>query len=317
MGSSVVEHTHRMRLAIEAGDAARSPVVASWRRCTDMYGLDPASGRPHRVRPAAELRAATERVGDFLASCEAALDRLRHAFADAGACILISGADGVPVRWHGSREDADSLRGWGLWPGFDWCEERAGTNGIGTCLVERRPIGIHGEDHFYPQSFDIGCSAAPLYDHEGSLVGALNVTLYGRTAARAWPGLVLGAVTEAARQMEIDHFHRAFARCRILSLPAQRSGAALLAVNEDGVVLGATRAGRSMLGLTGKELRQGCCASDLIEGSADGLAEAERAVILRMLVRLKGNVTASANALKVSRATLKRKIRQHGLGRAR
>lgn len=317
MSSSVVEHVNRMRVAINSGDAARSLVVASWQRCTDMYGLNPAAGQPRHMRSAAELRAATDHIGDYLSSCDAGLDRLRQALAGSGACILISGPDGVPLRWLGQSTDADLLRGWGLWPGFDWCEELVGTNGIGTCLVERRPICVHGEDHFYPQSFDISCSATPLHDHEGNLIGALNVTLYGKSVTQNWAGLVLGSVMDAARQMEIDHFHLAFAGRRILSFASQRSGAALLAVDRDDIVLGATRAARTMFGLTDMRIRQGCCAGDLIEEAADGLPEAERAVIRRTLVRLKGNVTASATALEVSRATLKRKIRQHGLSRRR
>jgi len=317
MGRSIAEHANRMRVAIESGEAARSLVVASWRRCAEVYRLDPASSQPREAVSASELRDAIERASDFLVSCDGAVDRLRHTFAGSRACILITGADGVPVIWSGQDADAESLRAWGLWPGFDWCEERGGTNGIGTCLVERRPVSIHGEDHFYPQSFDIGCSAAPLFDHEGNLAGALNVTLYGRTAGSVLPGLALAAVVDAARQMEADHFHRVFARCRILSFPGSRSGSALLAVDEDDVVVGATRVARAMFDFGDDELRRGVCASDLVEGAADGLARAERAVIRRTLVRLNGNVSASASALDVSRATLKRKIRQHGLGRRR
>jgi hypothetical protein len=36
----------------------------------------------------------------------------------------------------------------GLWLGADWSEAREGTNGIGTCLVERQALTIHQASTF-------------------------------------------------------------------------------------------------------------------------------------------------------------------------
>ena len=56
---------------------------------------------------------------------------------------------------------------------------------------------------------------------------------------------------------------------------------------------------------------------DLVEMQADTLDSAEYGVLRRSLLRSRGNVTAAARELSISLATMKRKIRQHGLDRQR
>ena len=89
----------------------------------------------------------------------------------------------------------------------------------------------------------------------------------------------------------------------------------LLAVDQDDVLLGATRSARQKLGLTESSISAGCCASDVLCEKSEDLFDAERAVLRRALTREGGNVTATARALGVSLATLKRRVRRHGLSR--
>ncbi|MES0101081.1 GAF domain-containing protein [Mesorhizobium sp. M0019] len=262
------------------------------------------------------MREATEPVEAILFSAQAVLDRLHTSTEGSGACILFAGIDGVPIRWYGQRGDADDLRQWGLCPGVDWSEQAGGTNGIGTCLVERTPLTVHREQHFYTRDIDISCAVAPIFDHAGLVAGALDISLYGTAATGIFSSFALAVVSEAARQIEIDHFHHKFPTARIVSLPdRQRSGTGLLAVDADDVVIGATRSARLTLKLTDKHLREGVSAMDLLGDREDGLANAERGAIRRALVRNKGNVSGVARALNVSRATMKRKLNLYGLKR--
>jgi transcriptional regulator of acetoin/glycerol metabolism len=313
---AIDRHAAKIRTAAESGDAARSALVASWRRCTHGYGLDPADEKPQRVLTEAEFRMSVERIEPLLFSARATLDRLHRSLESSGVCILFAGPDGVPVHWRGIQSDADELRQWGLWPGVDWSEQVEGTNGIGTCLVEKSALTVHREQHFYARDIDISCAVAPVFDHIGTLAGALDVTLYGTATLSTSAGLILTVVADAARQIEIDHFHHIFHSARIVSIPIQsRSGAALLAVDADDVILGATRAARRILYLTDARMRDGVCARDLLGRVEDDFAQAERATIRRALMRNNGNVSAAAKSLDISRATIKRKLNQYGLKR--
>src|ERR1700712_2859771 len=142
MSQTIMKHVQRVRTAVTSDEAARSSIVASWRRCTFNYGLDPSGKLPRRTLSGAELRESCESLEPLLHAAGPTLDRLQAAVPALGCCILMAGLDGVPVHWRGRDADSDDLRRLGLWPGVDWSERNEGTNGIGTCLIEKRDLTI-------------------------------------------------------------------------------------------------------------------------------------------------------------------------------
>ena len=92
---------------------------------------------------------------------------------------------------------------------------------------------------------------------------------------------------------------------------------ALLAVDRDDIVLGATRGARQVLGLDDGRLAAGIPAADLLNESqptrSADLLEAERAALRRAINRNGGNMSRTAEALGISRATLHRKVKRLGI----
>ncbi len=63
----------------------------------------------------------------------------------------------------------------GLSIGCNRSEEYAGTNGIGTCLVTGQPIQIWGREHYIAPHHSYVCSAAPIRNQYGTIIGCLDV----------------------------------------------------------------------------------------------------------------------------------------------
>jgi transcriptional regulator of acetoin/glycerol metabolism len=317
MTQSISDHVNRVRTAVNSDEATRSSVVASWRRCTFNYGLDPGGKAPRIFLSGAELREAHQRLEPLLHAATPMLDRLQTVVLGMGCCILVAGLDGVPVHWRGRDADLEDLRRFGLWPGIDWSERSEGTNGIGTCLVEKREIAIHREDHFHARDVELSCVVAPIYDHRGQLAAALDIAYYGIAPSASLISLLTFTVREVAWQIEAASFRDAFGGARLISVPdATRGCVGLIAVDDDDLVLGATRTARLMLGVTDAALRKGVPAADLQRDKIahdDTIANAERGTVRRALARAGGNISASAKALSVSRATMKRKVKRHGI----
>ncbi|RUZ68522.1 sigma-54-dependent Fis family transcriptional regulator, partial [Mesorhizobium sp. M7A.F.Ca.US.003.02.2.1] len=213
---------------------------------------------------------------------------------------------------RGAPVDDETFHSWGLWTGSVWNEESQGTNGIGTCLVERRALTIHRDQHFHTRNTLLSCTTAPVHDHEGNLVAALDVSSCRADLTEAFANLISMAVVDAARRIESENFKMAFAKARILLAPVIDKGSgALIAVDADDLVVGATRSARLALGLTQQCLDRPMPAADLLgwaESDSKVLAEAERGALQRALARADGNVSAAAQALGISRATLHRKL---------
>jgi transcriptional regulator of acetoin/glycerol metabolism len=307
-------HVDQIQAAIASNGAAKSALIASWRRSSTLHRLDPAETRsPERVSDS-ELRKVRQEIEPLLRVAQASLERLHLAVGGVGCCVLLADRNGIPVERRGAAVDDQTFCSWGLWPGTKWSEESVGTNGIGTCLVEQRATTIHRDQHFLTRNTVLSCTAAPVYDDAGQLIAVLDISSCRADQTEGYVNLLAMAVIDAAARIETDYFRSAFARERILVVPAvDKGGRALIAVDADDLVVGATRAARQALGLTEACLRKSLPAADLLGATgraSESLASAERGVLQRALARANGNVTAAAGSLGMSRATFYRKLQR-------
>ena len=130
--------------------------------------------------------------------------------------------------------------------------------------------------------------------------------------------LIAASVGQVARQIESDLFRAAFSKARIvLAAPDAQGAAALLAVDGDDLVIGATRAARRLLSLERDGAIRPRPVRDVIgaqeDGAGNGLDRAERAALLRALTRAGGNVSKAAETLGIGRATLYRRMKRLGI----
>ena len=312
-------HADRIQLAIESSQMARSALVASWRRSSSLHGLDPANRRPPQRLTDFELRLARQRIEPLLKAAQGSLERLYLAVGGVGCCVLLANKDGVPLERRGASGDDRIFNDWGLWLGTVWSEESEGTNGIGTCLVEKKPVTIHRDQHFHSRNTLLSCTTAPIHDHEGNLAAALDVSSCRADLTEGFLNLMAVAVSDAARFIEAENFRAAFPKARILYVPTpQNTPCALIAVDHDDLVIGASRSARLAFRLTTERLQKPLPASDLLAGGkarGDDFSDAERSVVQRALARANGKVAVAARELGISRATLHRKLARLGIMR--
>ena len=304
------KHEDAVAAALAQGDAARSSIVASWARSANVYGLDPSrKPRDERV-DAGQFSTLRERMAPVTVAARPTLERLFQAVGGFGASVILASEEGIPVERLGKPSEDRDFAEAGLWTGTVWTEAAVGTNAIGTCLVERRPVVINRDQHFLALNIELTCVSAPVHDANGDLVAVLDVSTVRRDMGEGFAGLISQSVTDAARKIEADLFHARFPRARMVLVPGvDRGFGALLAVDADELVIGATRAARQHLGLSGDLSRNPVPAADLLGIEAHERPEdGERAVIARAIARAGGNLSAAARALGISRATLHRKM---------
>lgn len=315
-------HASRVQAALFSGKAAQLPVVASWQRSKMLHGIDPDQGRPPERLTAREFSEVHELAGLLVHTSNPSLDNLYRAVGDVGCSVLLADASGVVIARRGAVEDNQTFDEWGLWTGAVWSEQREGTNGIGTCIVEKRPLTIHKDQHFQTKNVGLSCTAAPIFDQHGELLAVIDVSSCRADLTAGFSRLIGCAVLDAACRIETMYFKAMFPDCRIIlanaDLGAGSNAASdqmptLVAVDRDDLVVGATRQARRAFGLTAADFEHAVPLSRLrgqVVCSEEDFHSAERRVILQALARSEGNVSAAASAMGISRATLHRKIKQ-------
>jgi transcriptional regulator of acetoin/glycerol metabolism len=298
--------------------AASSPIVASWRRCMTMHLLAPEENRVPAQLTEQEFREAREQSERLIADASDEMDRLFLTVGKAGCCLLLTDRNGVALDRRGSGGDDRDFHTLGLWPGSVWTEASVGTNGIGTAIADERPVAIYRDQHFLSANIRLSCTTAPIRDHRGRLAAALDISTCREDVNETALAILSQAVKDAALRIETNLFRSAFRGARFVMVPSSNLlSAALLAVDKDDLVLGATRAARLALKLDDARIAAGLPASDAlqehhIDRGAD-LEEAERAALRRVLSRTNGNVSQAAVLLGISRATMHRKMKRLSL----
>lgn len=139
-------------------------------------------------------------------------------------------------------------------------EEARGTNGIGTCLAERRPVEIIGAEHFRFSGECWSCSAAPIFSPDGRLIGVLNVIQPRKLYHAHTLGMVKAAVCAITEQL------------RLRSLLQQRE--TIMEMLDDGVLVLSASGGIDMMNRKASLMFgqngpcRGCCLGDLLRPDA-------------------------------------------------
>ncbi|MEW5708136.1 MAG: sigma-54-dependent Fis family transcriptional regulator [Pseudomonadota bacterium] len=156
--------------------ALQNRVTQSWIRCLKDYRLDPASPNPALVVNASELKERIERLSDIVPHAKLEMANLYQQLAGSQLAVVLTDADGVILSLVGDPIFTKAGARMGLIEGAVWSEREQGTNGMGTCLVEKSPIVIHRTEHFFARNISLTCSAGPIFDGQGNLRAVLDVS---------------------------------------------------------------------------------------------------------------------------------------------
>jgi transcriptional regulator of acetoin/glycerol metabolism len=255
MSKFAVEHVKRVHSVVHdrsgADRVGGNRITRSWVRCLNEYQLDPGSCAEPEVVAPIELQERQERLADVQAVAKVEMANLYQQLAGSGYAIMLTDRDGVLLNYFGDPAFTHAASRTGLMQGAVWSERVQGTNGMGTCLVERRPITVHQDEHYLSRNIGLSCAAAPIFDHHGELVGVLDASGESRLAQQHTLALVSMSVQMIENRVFLQGFRHDFI-LRFHNRPefvgTLSEGA--IALSAAGTVLAASRAALSLLGYT-------------------------------------------------------------------
>jgi transcriptional regulator of acetoin/glycerol metabolism len=256
-----VSHEERIELVAEGGSEGyqSKAIDDSWRRCLLDFHVDPRSRSVPQLLTERELRISREPVSSFLLQAQDEIDRLYAIVRPQSYVVLLCNSDGVAIHHRGDESKDQEFKRRGIWLGGVWSEGVEGTNGIGTCIADRRPVLVHCAAHFRSRHTRLSCAGAPIFDPQGGLLGVLDVSkVHQRSDDQPFP-LLLQTVVVSARAIEERIFREHFQYCWILAAaPSDDFGSSLLlAVDDKQSIIGGDQAARRLFALSDKSLADG------------------------------------------------------------
>ena len=255
------EHAERVSAALASSAGAegfqpravqRGTILSSWRRCASQVGLDPFRPRHPDVLEGRDIEELRARLSDLIDLAAGDLRGLHRSLACSGFALVLTDNRGRIIDHLTQDSVAKDFQRAGLWLGADWGESTVGTNGIGTCIAEGRAVTVHKDEHFLRQNIHLTCSAAPIREARGGLIGVLDASCCTSDDSRESQTFLRLLVENAARTIENRLFLRELQGSRVLRFHDRPEGVspheALLAIGDDDRVLAVNQATLDLLG---------------------------------------------------------------------
>ncbi len=177
----------------------RPEVANSWQRCRN-YKVNPYGADDYVVNQL-ELRERLHQYHHLVKIARSAMENLYCFVRGSGFEIVLSDPHAYLLEVIGDREILSMANKVQLCPGGNWHESAKGTNAIGTAIMEKQPVQILAWEHFCRPNHFLTCSAAPIFDPEGEMVGVLNISGDHRYANAHTLGMVVAAVNAIEKQL--------------------------------------------------------------------------------------------------------------------
>ncbi len=203
-----------------------------------------------------DLAVARERNQRLFTHAAPVMEMLFEQIVNTESMIVLTDAQGTILHSIGDDEFLARAGKVALAPGVNWAEQSKGTNAIGTALVEERPTLIHAGEHFIHANSFLTCSAAPIIDPRGNMLGVLDVT----GDQRSYHQHTMGLVRMSARMIENHWLSDDYGnRLRLhFHLRPEFIGTLLegiVVVGGDGRILGGNRSALDQLEMSSAALR--------------------------------------------------------------
>lgn len=225
-------------------------VLRSWARCCgngrDVH--EPVEFQPLDRACVSSLLASHS---ELLQAAEPELADLAASVAPAGYAVLLTDCSGSALAVDGAIAQCSVPLRQAFRAGVDLSEAAIGTSAMAVALREAQPARVLGPEHFHTATQIFHCSAAPVFDPQGEIIGSVDVS-------RDMPGMrdaALWLAARCARRIERSLFQRLPALVHVeIDIGAATAShpdgsGAWLAFGPSGELVAANRAARTLLGL--------------------------------------------------------------------
>lgn len=182
----------------------REIIKKSHQRCEE-YGVNKEQIFPSRILKGNEVSSHLARNEYLLRVAAPFMEIIHETVSDSGFFILLTDNEGCILRSVGDPGIIAESEKLNMVVGAYMHEKNIGTNAMGTAISEAQPIQVTAAEHFISAYHRWTCSAAPIHNNNGEIIGTLNLTGESHLVHPHTLGLVVAAVRAIENQIKAEY----------------------------------------------------------------------------------------------------------------
>jgi len=189
---------------IETGyldEAVRPEIADSWKRCKS-YGVDPMAKKVC-AKYSADVNHKIYENAELISVSRPIMENLYNIVRGSEFAIILTDKDGYVIEVIGDDSMLKKMDELHFVKGVLWTEQVVGTNAIGTALHIDKAIQTIGADHYCINQHSWTCSASPIHDEEGNIIGCINMSGNYYNAHSHTLGIVTAAAHSIQKQLAL------------------------------------------------------------------------------------------------------------------
>jgi transcriptional regulator of acetoin/glycerol metabolism len=178
----------------------RPIIFRSWQR-SKAFGVDPFLNPKSLLLAETELRDRLKKNKQLIETSLPFMNILYKSVEGSGFIIILVDKDGYLLKIIGDSDVIKEAEKNLLVPGANRSEAMAGTNAIGLALAENKPVQIVGPEHYNQLFHSWTCTAAPIHDSEGEIIGVFDLSGNYKLLHKHTLGMVVSVVEAIEREL--------------------------------------------------------------------------------------------------------------------
>ncbi|WP_252248580.1 sigma 54-interacting transcriptional regulator [Clostridium sp. ZBS20] len=151
-------------------------VVEDSHKRSENYGVEKKSSYSKKILSGIELEKVLADNKELIEISKLYIDMVFSAVMDNEFIIVLTDKNGCILYIKGAEENTSKLDCINLNVGAYMDEQNIGTNAMGTAIKEDNCVQITANEHYIEGLQSLTCSAAPIHDTDGKIIGTLNLS---------------------------------------------------------------------------------------------------------------------------------------------
>lgn len=175
-------------------------------RCNE-HGISLSSKFSSKILTGEKLDYILDKNKELILAATPFLNHLYDFVKGSGFFALLCDSEGCILNAIGDDNILGEARKLKMVQGAYMDEDHIGTNAMSAVISEKVPIQISGKEHFIEAYHKWTCSAAPIRDSLGNIIGIIDLTGYVGNAHSHTLGMVVAAANAIEKMLEINKYN--------------------------------------------------------------------------------------------------------------